>query len=161
MIFDWPSGTNRPVVESAVIQICPLCGFARYWFICCNKCYFYTYLFTFFLYCWNCNSFHSFQNISLLWRHNGHNSVSNHQPHDCLLKPLLRRTSKETSKLRFTGFCAGNSPRTGEFPAQVASNVENVSISWRHHDGCHQSPEVVNKISIAGSLYTCWYRVGR
>ena len=22
---------------------------------------------------------------------------------------------------------------TGEFPAQMASNVENVSISWRHH----------------------------
>ena len=23
--------------------------------------------------------------------------------------------------------------RTGEFPAQMASNVENVSIWWRHH----------------------------
>ena len=23
---------------------------------------------------------------------------------------------------------------TGEFPAQMASNAENVSISWRHHD---------------------------
>ena len=28
--------------------------------------------------------------------------------------------------------CAGNSPVTGEFPAQKASNAENVSIWWRH-----------------------------
>ena len=30
-------------------------------------------------------------------------------------------------------FCDGNSPGTGEFPAQMASNAENVSIWWRHH----------------------------
>ena len=41
---------------------------------------------------------------------------------------------KKTSKLRVTGLCAGNSPATGEFPAQKASNTENVSIWWRHHD---------------------------
>ena len=41
---------------------------------------------------------------------------------------------KKTSKLRVTGLCAGNSPETGEFPAQMASNAENVSIWWRHHD---------------------------
>ena len=27
-----------------------------------------------------------------------------------------------------------NSPGTGEFPAQMARNAENVSIWWRHHD---------------------------
>ena len=37
-------------------------------------------------------------------------------------------------KHRVTGLCAGNSPVTGEFPAQRASNAENVSIWWRHHD---------------------------
>ena len=47
---------------------------------------------------------------------------------------LIRHTSKKTSKLRVTGLCAGNSPGTGEFPAQMASNAENVSIWWRHHD---------------------------
>ena len=26
-----------------------------------------------------------------------------------------------------------NSPETGESPAQMASNAENVSIWWRHH----------------------------
>ena len=35
---------------------------------------------------------------------------------------------KEKSKLHGTGLCAGNSPVTGEFPAQMASNAENVSI---------------------------------
>ena len=40
---------------------------------------------------------------------------------------------KKTSKLRATRICKGNSPMTGEFPAQRASNAENVSIWWRHH----------------------------
>ena len=72
--------------------------------------------------------------LPLRWHHNGRGSVSNHQPHDCLLNPLFGRRSKITSKLHVTGFCAGNSPLTGEFPAQRASNVENFSIWWRHHD---------------------------
>ena len=33
---------------------------------------------------------------------------------------------------RVTGLCAGYSPLTGEFPAQTASNTENVSIWWGH-----------------------------
>ena len=61
-------------------------------------------------------------------RHNGRDNVSNHQPHHCLLNRLLRRRSKKTSKLRVTGLCVGNSPGTGEFSAQMASNAENVSI---------------------------------
>ena len=47
---------------------------------------------------------------SLWWRHNDHDSVSNHQPDECLLNRLFRRTSKKTSKLRVTGLCVGNSP---------------------------------------------------
>ena len=74
------------------------------------------------------------KNTSLQWRHNGRDSVSNHQHHDCLLNRLFRRRSKKTSKLRVTGLCAGNSPGTGEFPTQMASYAENVSIWWRHHD---------------------------
>ena len=71
---------------------------------------------------------------SLLWCHNGHGSVSNHQPHDCLLNRLFRPRSKKISKLSVTGLCAGTSPGTGAFLAQMASNAENVSIWWRHHD---------------------------
>ena len=70
---------------------------------------------------------------SLQWRHNGRDSVSYLQPHDCLLNLLFRRRSKKTPKLSVAGLCAGNSPGTGEYPAQMASNAENVSIWWRHH----------------------------
>ena len=73
------------------------------------------------------------QDRSLRWRQNWRDSVSNHQPHDCLLNRLFRCRSKKTSKLRVTGLCAGNSPGTGEFPAQMACHAENVSIWWRHH----------------------------
>ena len=70
---------------------------------------------------------------SLHWRQNGRDGVSNHQPQDCLLSRLFRRRPKKASKHRVTGLCEGNSPKTGELPAQRASNAENVSIWWRHH----------------------------
>ena len=69
--------------------------------------------------------------VTLQWRHNERDGVSNHQPHDCLLNLLFRRRSNKASKLRVTGLRAWNSPVTGEFPAQMASNAENVSIWWR------------------------------
>ena len=72
---------------------------------------------------------------TLQWRHNGCNSVSNHQPQDCLLNRLFRRRSKKTSKLHVTGLCAGKTTGIAEFPAQMASNAENVSIWWCHHEG--------------------------
>ena len=37
---------------------------------------------------------------TLQWRHDGHDNVSNHQPHDCLLNRLFRRRWKKTSRLR-------------------------------------------------------------
>ena len=46
--------------------------------------------------------------ITLQWRHNERSGVSHHQPHECL--------------------------PNGLFPAQMASNAENVSIWRRHHD---------------------------
>ena len=73
---------------------------------------------------------------TLRWRYNERDIVSNHQPHDCVLNRLFRRRSKKTSKLRVTGLCAGNSPGISKFPAQMASNAENVSIWWRHHAEC-------------------------
>ena len=41
-----------------------------------------------------------------------------------------QRKHQSSAPLAFVG----NSPVTGEFPAQMASNVENVSIWWRHRD---------------------------
>ena len=69
---------------------------------------------------------------TLLWRHNGPGSVSNHQPRDCLFNRLFRRRVKEDIKApRHWPLCG---EFTGEFPAQMASNAENDSISWRHHE---------------------------
>ena len=48
----------------------------------------------------------------------------------CDIKGTYQR-KHQTSAV--TGLCAGNSPGTGEFPAQRASYAENVSIWWRHH----------------------------
>ena len=66
-------------------------------------------------YDFRCLKWHSFRlqelqisNETLQWRHNGWDSVSNHQPHDGLLNRLFRCISKKTSKLRVTVFCAGN-----------------------------------------------------
>ena len=70
---------------------------------------------------------------SLQWRHNERDDVSNHQRLDGLLNRLFRRRSKKSSKLRVTGLCERNSPVTGEFPLQRASDAENVSIWRRHH----------------------------
>ena len=94
--------------------------------------------------------------VTLQWHHYGRDSVSNHQPPDCLLNPLFRRRSKKTPKLRVTGLWVGNSPRTGEFPAQMVSNAENApfddvimrkghtcfkeSVSWLLMRLCHKEP---------------------
>ena len=75
--------------------------------------------------------------ISLQWHHNGFSK--------------FRRRLKKTSKLRVTGLCAGNSLVTGDFPAQMASNVENVSIWWRHHRFRFQV-EVANNNSDATNI---------
>ena len=60
---------------------------------------------------------------TLQWRHNECNDVSNHQCLNCLLSRLFRCRSKKTPKLRLTGLGEGNSPVTGEFPAQKARKM--------------------------------------
>ena len=70
---------------------------------------------------------------SLQWRHNDHDGVSNHQPHGCILNRLLRAQIKENIKAPRHWPLCGEVTGTGEFPTQRASNVENVSIWWRHH----------------------------
>ena len=67
----------------------------------------------------------------LQWRHKECYGASNHQAHDCLLNRLFNAQIKENIKaLRYWPLCG---EFTGEFPAQMASNAENVSIWWRHH----------------------------
>ena len=51
--------------------------------------------------------------LSLRWRHNERDGISNHHPHDCFLNRIFRRRSKKTYKFRATGLCGGNSPHKG------------------------------------------------
>ena len=81
---------------------------------------------------WKWQDFKHRDKISLQWRYNERDGVSNHQPHDCLLNNLFRRRSNKTSKIRITGLCEVNPPVIGGIPSQWASNAENVSIWWRH-----------------------------
>ena len=92
--------------------------------------------------------------FTLQWRHNGLDGVSNHQFHHCLLSRLFGRRSKKTSKLCVTGLCAGNSPGTGEFQAQGASNAENVSIWWRHHNWSNRDRYWENTSTKHDSVWT-------
>ena len=41
---------------------------------------------------------------------------------------IVQAQTKETSKLRATGLCVGNSPGTGQFPAQMATKAAYFSI---------------------------------
>ena len=75
--------------------------------------------------------------ISLHWRHNGHDGVSNHQPHGCLLNRLFRRRSNKTSKLCVTGLCVGNSPGPVNSPhkgpvTRKMFPFDDVITSWVH-----------------------------
>ena len=80
----------------------------------------------------------------LLWRHNGRDSVSNHQPQHCLLNCLFGRRSKKPSKLRVTDLCA----------AKMASNAENGSIWWRHHD---PNPPILTSSVASINLFIYFY----
>ena len=72
--------------------------------------------------------------FTLQWRHNELDGVSNHQPHDCLLNRLFKTQIKESIKAPLRWPLCGKFTVTGDFLAQMASNAENVSIWWRHHE---------------------------
>ena len=67
--------------------------------------------------------------LALLWRHNGHDSVSNHQANGCLLNRLFRHRSKKSSKLRVTGLCAGKSPYKGPVTRKMFP-FDDVIMGW-------------------------------
>ena len=102
---------------------------------------------------------------SLRWRHNGHDGVSNHQPHDYLLNRLFGHRSKKTSNLCVTGLCGGihrgpvNSPhkwpvtrKMSPFHDVIISHIlsKRVSGEWPY---CIPSNGVVSKIRISTYVY--------
>ena len=48
-------------------------------------------------------------------------------------QPYVQTYIKESINAQLA-LCEGNPTVTGGFPSQRASNAENISISWRHHD---------------------------
>ena len=84
-----------------------------------------------------CQSSTKQNTIKLLqWRHNGRDSVSNHQPHACLLNRLFRRRSKKTSKLRVTGLLRGKcfhlmtSSCTTWSHSRSCANIDGLMEDW-------------------------------
>ena len=52
-----------------------------------------------------------------------------------LTQSFIQAQIKESIKApRHWPLCAGTSPVTAEFPTQMVSDAENISIWWRHHD---------------------------
>ena len=83
---------------------------------------------------------HYITDKTLQWRHDGCDCVSNHLAQDRLLIHLFRRRSKETSKLRVTSLCEGNSP--------VNRVVKKVSIDeW--HENIYELVKKLRKIYAA------------
>ena len=78
--------------------------------------------------CWNFDDISDCtRSCPLQWCHNELDSVS------IVYSIVCSGADQRKQKLRVTGLCERNSPVTGEFPSQRASNAENVSIWWRHH----------------------------
>ena len=111
---------------------------------------------------------------TLQWRQYQRDDVSNHRRLDCLFNRLFKRWSKKTSQLRVTGLCEGNSPVTGEFPAQKWPETRKVfsfdnaimlydafMTLWRHHDSmrticvCIQQTRPHPNATVSGSLMRC------
>ena len=103
-----------------------------------------------------------YASLTSQWNHNECDSFSNHQRLHCLLNRLFRFRSKKTSKLCLNGLCEGNSQVTGEFPIQKASNMENVSIWWHHHEqnGHHSTDNIFKCILLNKNAWILnWIRL--
>ena len=82
--------------------------------------------------------------LTLQWRHNGHDGVSNHQPHHCLLNRLFRRRSTRHQSSASLAFVRGihrwpvNSPHTWPvarkmFPFYIIMNLVLISLKIFPH----------------------------
>ena len=90
--------------------------------------------------------------IPLRWRHNWCDSVSNHQPHDCLLNRLFRRRWKKTSNLRVTGLCEENSPVNSPHKWPVTRKMFPFDDVIMHYQT--SAVEVWEKLCVSASIHT-------
>ena len=147
-----------------------LCYYAHIWFIMCTHYESYMRVITCWVAwthiaalvqetAWRCRTgdklLHE-PNI-LHWRHNGHNSVSNHQPHDCLFSRLFPSRSKETSKLRVTGLCAGNSPHKWPATRKMFPFDDVIMFMTRHMYAYIHTPIHYDQIWFYIIRYDIWY----
>ena len=89
--------------------------------------------------------------ITLQWCHNECKGMWNHPRLDCSLNCLSMQAQNKPSKLGVTGLCEGNPLVTSGFPSQRASNAENVSILWCHHDPLWPSDMMSKTLVITAS----------
>ena len=71
--------------------------------------------------------------LTLQWRHNERDGVSNHWHLDCLLKRLFRCRSKKTSKPRVASLCEGNHswiPLTKGSVTRKMFGFDDVIVTW-------------------------------
>ena len=94
--------------------------------------------------------------LSLQWRHNEHDSVSNHQHYDCLLNLFIQTQIKGNIKAPRHWPLCGEFTGTDEFPAQMASYAENVSIWWRHHDAVSKHTRRHHGMEMLSALLVLW-----
>ena len=74
--------------------------------------------------------------VALSWHYSDviMSTMASQIPSITIVYSTVTSGADQGKQFRVTGLCEGNSPVTGEFPAQRASNAENISIWWRHHD---------------------------
>ena len=77
--------------------------------------------------------------------------------HAVVYSTVYSGADQRKHQTRVTGLCEGNSPVTGEFPAQRASNPENVFISLRHHDFSDAYQIFPTEIIVLGAVRTLQY----
>ena len=93
--------------------------------------------------------------VSLQWRHNEHDGVSNHQPRDCLLNHLFRRNQRKNQTPRHWPLC-------GEFtgdrwiPRLKGGNAEKGSTWWRHHVATDHSMIILILLKHLNMLSATW-----
>ena len=71
--------------------------------------------------------------LSLQWRHNERDGISNHPRDDCLLSRLFRCRSKKIEKIRVTGLCAGKSPVNSPYKGSVTQKMSAFDDVIMHH----------------------------